>query len=279
MMKARDRVLKTRWVGVDELTVAPYYPDLFPLPRDWSGLRRSFERHGYRPEYPLVVRARDMIKGAFEIVCGVGRHVVARERGMYRVPVIVRRFDDDDTARAYAIEDNIFNPTVASSRPSLAHMLVLARALKECGVECTPRQIWEAAGVSPSTYWRADGSLSQSLQQILSDHPELQGLDFSRQVAEIIRKDFDPQLTRLFVGDVEVNTFHQAQGRHERPTRRVESRATKSSKGAMSRRAPETIPVKSNKLSGKIPAGAKEAAPKKPAKQDSNLSLLDLLPS
>lgn len=87
--------------------------------------------------------------GAFEIVCGVGRHAVARERGMRRVPVVVRRFGSEREARAYAIEDNLFNPTTASSRPSLAHMLVLARVLKECGVECTPRQVWEAAGVSP----------------------------------------------------------------------------------------------------------------------------------
>ena len=79
MLKARDRVLKTRWVGVDELIVAPYYPDLFPLPRDWSGLRQSFERHGYRPEYPVVVRARGVVEGDFEIVCGVGRHAVARD--------------------------------------------------------------------------------------------------------------------------------------------------------------------------------------------------------
>ena len=103
-MKARDRVLKTRWVGVDELMVAPYYADLYPLPRDWSGLRRSFERHGYRPEYPVVVRAQVGADGAFEIVCGVCRHAFARERGNYRVPFVVRRFDYDYCARAYAIE-------------------------------------------------------------------------------------------------------------------------------------------------------------------------------
>lgn len=279
MLKARDRVLKTRWVGVDKLIVAPYYLDLYPLPRNLSSLRRSFERHGYKPEYPVVVRTRGVVEGVFEIVCGVGRHAVARERGMYRVPVVVRRFDDDDAARAYAIEDNLFNPNVASSRPSLAHMLVLARALKGCGVEYTPRQIWEAAGVSPSTYWRADGSLSQSIEQILSDHPELQGLDFSQQVAEIIRKDLAPHLTRLFAGDVEVNTYHRAQGRRERPTRRVERRATESSKGVVSRSAPETDSTKSNKPVGKRPTAAKEAARKKSAKHDSNLSLLDLLPS
>lgn len=278
MMKARDRVLKTRWVGVDELIVAPYYPDLFPLPRDLSGLRRSFERHGYRPEYPVVVRVRGGAAGSFEIVCGVGRHAVARERAMRRVPVLVRHFDDDNQARAYAIEDNLLN-TAASSRPSLAHMIVLARALTECGVECMPRQIWEAAGVSPSTYWRADASLRQSLRQILSARPELQGLSLSRQVAEAVRKDFAPQLTRLFAGEVEVNTFHRLEGRRERPTRRVKRKAIKSGEGVVSRRAPDTASTKSDKQSSKIPAATKTASRKKPAKQDSNLSLLDLLPS
>lgn len=158
-------------------------------------------------------------------------------------------------------------------------MIILASALNECGGECTPRQIWEAAGVSPSTYWRSDGSLDQLLRQILSSHPELQGLSLSSQVAEIIRKDLAPQLTRLFAGDVEINTFHQAQGRRERPVRRVESRATKSSKRGVRRRDPEPVSAKLNKPASKTQTAAKETARKKPAKQDSNLSLLDLLPS
>jgi ParB-like nuclease domain len=276
MLKARDRVLKSRWVSIDELIVAPYYPDLYPLPRDRSGLRWSFERHGYRPEYPVVVRARGGAQRGFEIVCGVGRHAVARECGMRRVPVVVRRFDDDDGSRAYAIEDNLFN-SPAFSRPSLAHMIVLAGALNECGGQCTPRQVWETAGVSPSTYWRADGSLARSLGQILSAHPELQELSFSLQVAEIIRKGLAPQLTRLFAGDVEVNTFHLAQGLSTRLARRVEGKTSKSRKDGECRRAPDTVPAKSNKSDGKAPAAAKTPKRKKPAKNDSNLSLLDLL--
>ena len=218
MMKARDKVLKTRWVDVEELTPAPFHADLFPLPRDISWLRESFKRHGYRAEYPPVVRARGGAAGGLEIVCGVGRHAVARERGMSRVPVVVRPFESDGQARAYAIEDNLFNAP-ASSRLSLAHMIVLARALKECGGECTPRQVWEAAGVSPSTYWRADGSLVRSVGRILTVHTELEGLDFLCQVAEIIRRGLDPDLTRLITGDVEVNTYHKAQSRRARPTR------------------------------------------------------------
>jgi hypothetical protein len=288
MIKARDRVLKIRWVGVNEMAAAACYPDLYPLPRDLSGLRRSFERHGYRPEYPIVVRARrggaeDGAAG-FEIVCGVGRHTVARERAMRRVPiVVVRHFDEDDNAaRAYAIEDNLFNK-FGSSRLSLTHMLVLARALRECGVECAPRHVWEAAGVSPSTYWRAEGSLVRSLGEIIGAHPELVELAFARQVAEIIRNDFAPHFTRLFSGDVEVNTYHQAQGgRRERPARRVKNKTNTPHPGGAVEGAPESDLIgKSDRPEGKT-STATEPAQKKPAKlakNESSPSLFDLLPS
>lgn len=276
MLKARDRVLKTRWVEMDELAPAPFYADLFPLPRELSGLRRSFERHGYRAEYPLVIRVRGEATCGLEIICGVGRHTVARERGMRRVPVIVRSFESDERARAYAIEDNIFHAP-ASSRLSLAHTIVLARALKECGGECTPRQVWEAAGVSPSTYWRAEGSLVRSVSRILTSHPELEGFAFSRQVAEIIRKELDPQLTRLISGDVEVNTYHKAQGRRAGTTRRVDAGAGRSRKGGRAQATP-AVPSGSGKTSGEAPQAAKAPRRQKEAKKDSSLPLLDLLP-
>jgi hypothetical protein len=277
MMKARDRVLKTRWVGVEELAVSPYHADLYPLPRDLSGLRRSFERHGYRPEYPIVVRAAAGVRGSIEIVCGVGRHTVARERGMRRVPIVLRRFEDEDQARAYAIEDNLFSPS-PTSRPSLAHMIVLARALKECGGHCTPRQVWEAARVSPSTYWRADASLNGTLRRVLSAHAELLHLPFLRQVAEIIRNGLDPQFTSLFAGTVEVNTYHRSQGGRERSVRRSES-TSKSPKAGRRQQASGALSGKSNKPVGKAAAVAKGSGRKKTEDQDPNLSLLDLLSS
>ena len=262
MMKARDRVLKARWVGLEELTPAPFHADLFPLPRDLSALRRSFERHGYRPEYPLVVRANAAAGGVLEIVCGVGRYAVARERGMHRVPVVARPFGSDERVLAYAIEDNLFNAPAPSLR-SLAQMIVLARALKECGVECAPRHIWEAAGVSPSTYWRAEGSLARSIGQILTEHPELDGLAFPRQVAEIIRKDLDPQLTRLLSGDVEVNTFHRAQGLSAGPGQRVDGGVGKPSKVKVRERTPVAPAAPQS------PASAARQEPKAPGRKKS----------
>lgn len=207
--------MKSRWVGVEELAVPAYYADLYPLPRDLSGLRRSFERHGFRPEYPLVVRTAAAAGAVFEIVCGVGRYTVARERGMLRVPAVVRRFGTENEARSYSIEDNLFGPSSAS-RLSLAQRIVLARALRERGVECTPRQIWESAGVSASTYWRAEKCLRESLGRALAEHPELGGLDTPRQVAEIVRRELDQYLARLLAGDVEVNTFRRSQNQEAR---------------------------------------------------------------
>jgi hypothetical protein len=277
MKRAKDVALRTQWVRVDELMPARFHADLFPLPRDLSGLRRSFERHGYRPEYPIVARTAPGAAGGFEIVCGVGRHAVARERGMLKVPVVVRQFDSDDEARAYAIEDNLFGPAV-SSRPSLAHMIVLARALKECGGECTPQQVWEAAGVSPSTYWRADGSVVRSIGRILTAHPGLQGLGVVRQVSEIIRKSLDPRLTDLLAGGVEVNTYHQERGRRERHGRRAEAGAGRLGKGGKRGRAPLGVSTESSKPGGEAVTAAKTPKGKKATKEEPNLSLFDMLP-
>jgi hypothetical protein len=205
MQKARDRVLKTRWVGVDELVVAPYYADLYPLPRDLSGLRRSFDRHGYRAEYPVVVRACGGAFARFEIVCGVGRHAVASERGMRRIPVVVRRFDGDDEALAYAAEDALFG--AGAARPGLAHMIVLARALRGLGRECAPREVSEAAGVSASTYWRAARCVEHALREAAEEVPALGDHDPIRLAAEIVRRGLDPTFSLLLAGKIEVNTF------------------------------------------------------------------------
>jgi len=155
---------------------------------------------------------------------------------------------------------------------------VLARALKECGGECTPRQVWEAAGVSPSTYWRADGSVVRSIGRILTAHPGLHGLGVVRQVSEIIRKGLDPRLTDLLAGGVEVNTYHQERGRRDRPRRRAEAGAGRVGKGGKRGRAPLGGAAESSKPGGEAVPAAKTPKAKKAAKEESNLSLFDMLP-
>lgn len=197
---------------------------------------------------------------------------------MRRVPVVARPFESDERARAYAIEDNLFNgPT--SSRLSLAHTIVLARALKECGGECTPRQVWEAAGVSPSTYWRAEGGLVRSVGRILAAHPELEGFDFLRQVAEILRGGLDPELTRLISGGVEVNTFHRAQGRSARPGRQAGDGASRPRKGGVRGQSPAAAPAESKGQAGEARREAKASKRKKAPAGGSNLPLFETLTS
>ncbi len=144
----------------------------------------------------------------FEIVCGVGRYVVAKERRMKRVPVIIRQFDGDTQAQAYAIEDNLYNPA-ASTRISLVHAISLARALKARGGIYTPQRIWEFARVSESTFWRAVSSLDLTVQEVIHEHHEIAALSPSQQVTEIVRRDLRPLFTRLFAGEIEVHTYHK----------------------------------------------------------------------
>ncbi|MGA9995970.1 MAG: ParB N-terminal domain-containing protein [Pyrinomonadaceae bacterium] len=210
MQKARDRVLRTQWLAVSRLVVAQYYGELFPLPRDWRWLRQSFEQHGYRPEYPIVARIKGDDTDTFEIVCGVGRYTVAKERGMRRVPAIIRRFEDSIQAKAYAIEDNLYNPATSSARISIVHAISLARVLKDCGVAYSAQRIWESARVSESTFWRAVSSFDSTLQKITRNHPEIAALRFSQQVSEIVRRDLCPQFTKLLAGEIEVHTYHKS---------------------------------------------------------------------
>ncbi|MDQ3802645.1 MAG: ParB N-terminal domain-containing protein [Acidobacteriota bacterium] len=172
-------------------------------------LRASFERHGYRPEYPIVAREGEGGGEALEIVCGVGRYTVALERGMRRVPVVIRGFSGDSEALVYAVEDNLFS-RAAAAPISTVHAIVLAWSLEAWGEKYSAKRMREALRVSESTYWRAVGSLDVTLKEVIARHPELEGMDVSRQVATIIRRGLCPSFTRFFSGEVEVNTYHSS---------------------------------------------------------------------
>jgi len=71
------------------------------------------------------------------------------------------------------------------------------------------RRIWEFAGVSESTFWRAVSSLDSTLQEAMLSYPEMVEMSFSQQVSEIIRRDICPSFTKLFAGEVETHTYHR----------------------------------------------------------------------
>lgn len=128
---------------------------------------------------------------------------------MRRVPVILRQFDNENQAQVYSIEDNLYN-AAASARIALVHIISLARALKARGGQYSAQRIWEFAGVSESTFWRAVSSLDSTLKEAIVSYPEITEMEFSRQISEIVRRDLYPGFTRLFAGDVEVHTYHKA---------------------------------------------------------------------
>jgi hypothetical protein len=184
-----------------------YHADLYPLGREWGMLRSSFARYGFMPEHPLVARALGSATGKFEIVCGIGRFTIAIERGMKRVPIVIRSFNDTE-ARDYSIESNIYAHGV-SATISLVHTLALARSIAAADEIYSPKQMCEHLRVSESTYWRAVACLDYTLATVRNNYPLIDQMELHRQVAEIIRRDLLPDFTKLFADQMEVNTFHK----------------------------------------------------------------------
>jgi hypothetical protein len=245
----RTRVVNTKWLSVEKLIIPAHYYDLFPLPRDASALVESFVRDGYRPEYPLTVRASETVGEHFEIVCGVRRYELARERGMRRVPAVVREMTADEAVR-YAVEDNLF-AAGCSATLTLPQAIFLSRLLEGRGRSLTPRLVWGSARVSESTFWRAVKSFDLAVSKAAGEHPELNEMEEHRRVAEILRRDLFPEFTRLWTGSLEVNTFRQAHaaGEGHRGSAGKTSRRSKPESANGTRREPDAPETTDGRLS------------------------------
>lgn len=273
MKKKLTRIVNSRWVSVDRLITPAYYYDIFPLPRDRSALIESFERDEYKPEYPLTVRPSELVEDHFEIVCGVGRFDLACERGMRRVPVVVRELTADEAIR-YAVKDNLF-AAGSSASMSLPQALFLARLL-EGGVGNFPaRLVWGLARVSESTFWRAVKAFDLAVGKAASDYPELEDLEPHRRVAEMLRRDLFPDFTRLWTGALEVNSFHQAHANADggrKSAARKSSNAANSKKPKSTRRAPATPESADRDHS---PKSAKRSSRNKDGRAEASLPLFE----
>jgi ParB-like nuclease domain len=272
MKQKRTRVVNTKWLSVDKLIIPACYYDLFPLPRDASALVESFARDGYRPEYPLTVRASETVGEHFEIVCGVRRYELARERGMRRVPAVVREMTADEAVR-YAVEDNLF-AAGCSATLTLAQAIFLSRLLEGRGRGFPPRLVWELARVSESTFWRAVKSFDLAVGKATGEHPELNEMEEHLRVAEILRRDLFPEFTRLWTGSLEVHTFRQAHAASEghRITARKTSRRSKPKSAVGTRRGP----VAPEPANGHLSQGsAKRPVRSKEERVDENLLLFE----
>lgn len=268
MRKKRTKIVTTRWVSVDRLITPAYYHDLFPLPRDRSALVESFDRYGYRPEYPLTVRPSELLGNHFEIVCGVGRFELACERGMRRVPVIIREMSQKE-ALLYAVEDTLF-AAGSSASLSLPQAIFLSRLLEGRTKSLPPRLVWKLARVSESTFWRAVKAYDLAVGKAAGEHPELEELAPHIRVAEIIRRDLFPEFTRLWTGSLEVHTFQQA---HATGEGRGRAAARKKSKATASERANGTRRGRAGE--GHPPRSAKRHSRKKDGRTDASLPLFE----
>lgn len=273
MKKKWTRVVNTKWLSVDRLIIPAYYYDIFPLSRDLSALCESFARDGYRPEYPLTVRPSETVGDHFEIVCGVRRFNLACERGMRRVPVVVREMTAVE-ALHYAVEDNLY-AAASSASLTLTQAIFLSRVLEGRGRDFPPRLVWKLARASESTFWRAVKSFDLAVSKAAGEHPELDDLETHRRVAEILRRDLFPEFTRLWTGSLEVHTFQQAHatvGNGRRSTARTNPKTARSKKANSTR--PEA--AGSEPADGQLARGsAKEPARSKNKRADDTLPLFD----
>jgi hypothetical protein len=270
--KKRTRVVNTKWLSVDKLFIPAHYYDIFPLPRDASALVESFARDGYRPEYPLTVRLSETAGDKFEIVCGVRRYELARERGMRRVPAVVREMTADEAVR-YAVEDNLF-AAGSSASLTLPQAIFLSRLLEARGRSFPPRLVWELARVSESTFWRAVKSFDLAVGKAASEHPELNDVEEHRRVAEIVRRDLFPEFTRLWTGSLEVHTFRQAHDTGE--GRGGGARKTSRPSRPKSANDPRLAPAASDTSDGHLsPGPAKRSVRSKDERADENLLLFE----
>lgn len=273
MRKKRTRIVNTKWMSVDRLIIPAYYGDLFPLPRDRSALAESFKREGYRSEYPLTVRPSEMVDDYFEIVCGVGRYTLARERGMGRVPVSVRELTAEE-ALLYAAEDNLF-AAGSSASMTLLQALFLSRLLEGRGRGLPPKLVAQLAGVSESTFWRAVKAFDFAVGKAPSEYPDREEMEPHQRVAEMLRRDLFPDFTKLWTGALEVNSFHQAHadtygGRKGASRKNSDAGNAKRAKGI---RRTTAAPKSGDR--GHSPRSAKRPPRNKGARADASLPLFE----
>jgi hypothetical protein len=208
----------------------------------------------------------------FEIVCGVRRYEMARERGMRRVPAVVREMTTEEAIQ-YAVEDNLFAAGCSASL-TLPQAIFLSRLLEGRGRNFPPRLVWELARVSESTFWRAVKSFDLAVSKAADEHPELNEMEEHRRVAEILRRDLFPEFTRLWTGSLEVHTFQQAHatGDGHGIAARKKSMPTKAKRANGTRRASAAPEPADGHLSR---GSAKRSVRSKDERADENLLLFE----
>lgn len=201
--KEPDRAVE---IQISRLRVAPWYKDLVVFERDCTSLRGSFAEHGFKCEYPVVVRQLDQRKEYFEIVCGYQRVKVAAEFHLERIYGVVKDLDEEG-ARRYALEDNL-SPARIFAPISPVQAIVLSRDLEKRGGKYRVGKILELTGIEKSTYKRVVASLNYALSLLRDRYSELSGLDEPGLIAESIRRNLWPEFNDFCNGKMPPFTFY-----------------------------------------------------------------------
>jgi hypothetical protein len=204
----RSRKVLDREVGIQisKLRVAPWHKDLFVFERDCTSLRSSFGEHGFKREYPVVVRQPNQQKEDYEIICGYQRVKIAEEFHLERVPAVVKDLDAEG-ARRYAVEDNL-SPARIFAPITPVHAIVLSRDLEKHGGKYRVDKILELTNIEKPTYKRVVTSLNYALSFIYNRYPEFSELDEPALIAESIRRNLWPEFSNFCNGKMPPYTFY-----------------------------------------------------------------------
>jgi ParB-like chromosome segregation protein Spo0J len=193
-------------IQISELRVATWYKNLCVFERDCTSLRASFAKHGFKREYPVVVRQLDRWKEEFEIVCGYQRVKIAEEFYLEKVPAVIKNMDEEG-ARKYALEDNLSSARIFAPI-SPVQAIILSRDLERCGGTYQIDKILERSRIGKATYKRVGASLTYALGRLHSRHVELSELDEAGVIAESFRRNLWPEFNDFCKGKMPPYTFY-----------------------------------------------------------------------
>jgi hypothetical protein len=154
----------------------------------------------------LVLRQPDSWKEDFEVVCGYQRLKIAEEFHLDRVYAVLKDLDDE-SARRYALEDNL-SPARVFAPISPVHAIVLSRDLERHGGKYRVGKILEIARIEKATYKRVVASLNYALSFLRSRHSELSELDEPELIGEALRRNLWPDFSSFCNAKMAPYTFY-----------------------------------------------------------------------
>lgn len=158
------------------------------------------------PDQIIRVRPLDPRGDSYEIVTGVERYRLACEQGASTITAVVRDMTEDE-ARRYATDE--FLRSAAFSARSLIQLLVIAKDNEGRGGDWGVERLTKFLKIKKSTYTHAWSSVSFVCDLLRSSDPEAAHLGLAELVALAVRKNFLPEFTDLYAGQMSVDRFYR----------------------------------------------------------------------